>query len=76
MMNQSNGDQIERNYHLVAIRFLEQCWQLEAVEALGEAVELPDLSPSLIEIDETGQGYPALSRSAVAMWVPLIWLYL
>lgn len=76
MMNHSNGDQIERNYDVAVVRFLEQCWQLEAAEAEAEAAL--DLNPagSLIEIDETGRGYPALSRSAVAMWVPLIWLYL
>jgi hypothetical protein len=71
MMNYSNGDQVERNCDLVLVKFLEQCWQLEDAPSL-------DVMPSarLIEIDETGQGHPALSRSTIAMWVPLLWLYL
>lgn len=71
MMNHSNGDQVERNCDLVLVNFLEQCWQLEDAPSLND---MP--SGRLIEIDETGQGRPALSRSTVAMWVPLIWLYL
>lgn len=74
MMNHSNGDQAERNCDLALVRFLEQCWQLEAVKA-SPSLEATQ-SNSLIEIDETGQGCPALSRSTIAMWVPLIWLYL
>ena len=78
MMNYSNGDQVKRNYDLALVKFLEQCWQLEAVATPElDPVGLDGaLSGSLIEIDETGQGHPALSRSTIAMWVPLIWLYL
>ncbi len=71
-MNYFNGDQIERT-DAVLISFLEQCWQLEAA---APELDLPQLEPGLIQLDETRHGFPALSRSTVALWMPLLWLYL
>jgi len=79
MTNYSNGDQVERSSDLSLVNFLEQCWQMEVAAEIAvdsSEIDLPLPSMSLIEIDETGQGYPALSRARVALWMPLIWLYL
>jgi len=79
MMNYSNGDQIKRNSDLSLVTFLEQCWELEVgaeIAVDSSEIDLHRPSINLIEIDETGQGYPALSRSRIAFWMPLIWLYL
>jgi hypothetical protein len=80
MMNHPNGDQIESSPDLSLVNFLEQCWQLEVADALIEEsnaeIEAGRSGASLIELDETCQGHPALSQFTIAIWMPLIWLYL
>ncbi|MBW4464173.1 MAG: hypothetical protein KME07_01880 [Pegethrix bostrychoides GSE-TBD4-15B] len=53
---------------LALINFLERCWRLELAKQ-------PTCLTGILEIDETACR-PVNSRTSIAIWAPLIWLYL